>query len=572
MLLKDVADASAEVAASPARNAKVALVAALLERCAQAEAATVAAYLSGTLPQRRVGVGWRGLTDLPDPSPQASLTIAETDAALSLLTTTTGVGSATARKATLEHLLGRATAAEQDFLRGLLLGGLRQGALDGVMLAAIAMAAGVPQSSVRRAAMLAGFVGPVAQAALTGGAQALAALTLEVGRPARPMLAGSAPNVAAAFPGLTTGAPAATGTGTGTAASHPEVSADTIGDLRIVERKVDGIRLQAHKRGADVRLFTRSLEEITDRLPEVVELVRTVRADTAILDGETVALDAAGRPHPFQITGARTASRHDPDVLRVATPLTTAFFDVLNVDGIDLLDEPLTTRLERLGAIVPSGAAIERLSTRSAQKAQAFFDAQIASGHEGILVKDPTSTYAAGRRGAGWLKVKPRHTLDLVVLAVEWGSGRRRGMLSNIHLGARGTDGDFVMLGKTFKGMTDTMLTWQTARFLELETHREGHTVYVRPEVVAEIAFDGFQRSTRYPGGLTLRFARVLRYRDDKAAHDADTFAAVTRMWDDFRRSEGEAGPDEGEAGPDDGEAGPDDGEAGPDGGGGGRP
>ncbi len=504
MLLSDLVDTSARVAGTSARNGKVALIADLLRRCDPQEAAAVAAYLSGTLPQRRVGVGWRGLSDLPAPAPQPGLTIEDTDLALDRLAAAGGAGSHASRREALGDLFGRATGPEQEFLRGLILGGVRQGALDGVMLSAIAQAAQVPDGAVRRAVMLTGFVGPVAQAALSGGAGALAAITLEVGRPVRPMLAGSAPDVPSALP-------------------DP-------GRPMVVERKIDGIRIQAHKRGDEVRLFTRSLEEITERLPEVVDVVRAVAAGTAILDGETVALGPDGRPRPFQVTGSRTASSSDPDLLRATTPLTTTFFDLLHLDGADLLAEPLAERITRLAPVLPAGAGITRLTTESVSAAQAFFDAQVAAGHEGVIVKDPASPYAAGRRGAGWVKVKPRHTLDLVVLAVEWGSGRRRGTLSNIHLGARGADGGFVMLGKTFKGMTDAMLAWQTERFLDLETRRDGHTVHVRPEQVVEIAFDGIQRSSRYPGGMALRFARVLRYRDDKSAAEADTIETVARL------------------------------------------
>ncbi|MGB2936001.1 MAG: ATP-dependent DNA ligase, partial [Nostocoides sp.] len=328
--------------------------------------------------------------------------------------------------------------------------------------------------------------------------------TLEVLRPVRPMLAGSAPEVAAAM---------------------------LPGTEAIIERKIDGIRIQAHKLGAEVRLFTRSLEEITDRLPEVVELVRGLPGDRLVLDGETVAVRPDGRPEPFQITGSRTASSADPATLRATTPLATSFFDLLHIDGDDLLDRPLSERLGQLDALLPGSARMVRISTADPAVAADFFAAQVAAGHEGVLVKDPTSAYAAGRRGAGWVKVKPRHTLDLVVLAVEWGSGRRRGMLSNIHLGARDPrSGGFVMLGKTFKGMTDDMLTWQTERFQALQTGSTDYTVQVRPEQVVEIAFDGIQRSSRYPGGMALRFARVVRYREDKSPEQADTIDTVTAL------------------------------------------
>jgi len=507
MLLARLVQTSADLVATSARNAKVAFVAETLSAAEPGEVGVVASYLSNVLPQRRLGVGWRSLSTLPDSAQEATLTVAEVDAAFEQLATTGGEGSGATRRAILTELLSRATSSEQEYLRGLMLGGVRQGAQDGVMLAAIAKAAEVPLAAVQRAVMLAGFAGPVAEAALSGGQSALEAVTLEVGRPLRPMLAGSAPDVAAAM---------------------------TAGTPMLLERKIDGVRLQAHKDGDEVQLFTRSLDEITDRLPEVVELVRALPAERLVLDGETVAVRPDGRPEPFQVTGSRTASSADPATLRASTPLATSFFDLLHIDDEDLLDQPLTQRIERLDALVPPTARIERIHTGSPTTATEFFAAQVSAGHEGVIVKDPTSAYAAGRRGAGWVKVKPRHTLDLVVLAVEWGSGRRRGKLSNIHLGARDPrTGDFVMLGKTFKGMTDAMLDWQTERFQELQTSRDSYTVYVRPEQVVEIAFDGIQRSSRYPGGMALRFARVLRYRDDKSAEQADTIDTVkaVRGW-----------------------------------------
>jgi DNA ligase-1 len=318
------------------------------------------------------------------------------------------------------------------------------------------------------------------------------------------------------------------------AASAPDV-ATALQDLgsrgAVVDGKLDGIRLQAHRRDGEVRLFTRSLDEITDRLPEVVAAVLELKGETLVLDGEAIALDAAGRPRPFQETAARTMSSLDVSRLRGEVPLSTFFFDALHIDGDDLIDLPAGERFARLQAVAPESLLVPRRVTAGQEQAQAFFDELIDAGHEGVVVKDLTAPYAAGRRGAGWVKVKPRHTLDLVVLAVEWGSGRRRGLLSNIHLGARDPEtGGFVMLGKTFKVMTDAMLAWQTERFLALETGRSGHVVHVRPEQVVEIAFDGVQTSSRYPGGMALRFARVLRYRDDKSADEADTVETVRRV------------------------------------------
>jgi DNA ligase-1 len=342
----------------------------------------------------------------------------------------------------------------------------------------------------------------VAAVVLSHGLEGLSEFVLEVLRPIGPMLAASAPNVA---------------------------DATTMPGPWSVERKLDGIRIQAHKRGSDVRVFTRSLDDITDRLPEVVEVVAAIPAETLVLDGEAIALRPDGRPEPFQVTGARTASTRDPAQLRAQTPLTTYVFDVLHFDGRSLLDEALSARREVLDRLLQPENRVASVMTEDPEAAQRFFEDQIAAGHEGVVIKDLASPYAAGRRGGSWVKVKPRHTLDLVVLAVERGSGRRRGTLSNIHLGARSDDG-FVMLGKTFKGMTDEMLAWQTERFTELATEDNGWVVAVRPEQVVEIAFDGLQRSSRYPGGLALRFARVLRYRDDKPASEADTIETVRKL------------------------------------------
>ena len=516
MLLADVVAASHAASATRSRLAKTAAVADALRAAGPDDAATVAAYLSGVLPQRRIGVSWRGLSTLPEPAVEPSVTVAEVDDALTSIGAVAGSGSGAARAAAVVELFGRLTQDEQVYLRALVTGQVRQGALDGVMLAAIAAASDVPEAEVRRAVMLAGYTGPVAAAALAGGSQALAAIGLEVGRPLRPMLAASAPDVGAAWEQVATAADA------GDEGGAPGV---------FVDGKLDGIRLQAHRDGDEVRLFTRSLDDITDRLPEVVEAVLALPAERLVVDGEAIALDAAGRPRPFQETASRTMSSTGVDDLRAAVPVTPYFFDLLHVDGQDLLDRSATERFARLAELVPEQWQVPRTLAPSATDAAEFFHRLVADGHEGVVVKSPSAPYAAGRRGAGWVKVKPRHTLDLVVLAVEWGSGRREGWLSNIHLGARdpGTGG-FVMLGKTFKGMTDEILTWQTTRFLELETSRTGHVVHVRPEQVVEIAFDGIQTSSRYPGGMALRFARVLRYRDDKTAEEADTVDTVRSL------------------------------------------
>ena len=515
MLLAEVVRTHAAVAATRSRLAKRELLADALraassddgpDRDDQVE--VVAAFLSGRPRQRRTGLGWRTLGALPSPAAEPSLSPVEVDAALERIAAFAGPGSQSARADAVVELFTRATADEQDFVRRLLLGELRQGALDSVLLDAIAEAADVPLQTVRRAAMFSALSGPIARAALSGGTAALGAFRLEVGRPVRPMLASSAPDVAAAVERF----------------DAAPVAADV---------KLDGIRVQVHKAGDDVAVFTRSLDDVTLRLPEVVAIARELPVEAAVLDGEAIALDDAGRPRPFQETAARTGS-HDAEAQRGTVPLSAYFFDVLHLDGTDLIDAPAAERWAALERVVPAAALVARRVSADAGEIAEFFAETIAAGHEGLVVKDTTAPYDAGRRGAAWVKVKPRHTLDLVVLAVEWGNGRRQGWLSNIHLGARDPNGGFVMLGKTFKGMTDEMLEWQTQRFTELAvdpaTTKDSYVVPLRPEQVVEIAFDGIQRSTRYPGGMALRFARVLRYRDDKTADEADTIDTVRSM------------------------------------------
>ncbi len=424
--------------------------------------------------------------------------MAGVDAAFDGLAALAGAGSQASRATAVVTLFGAATGPEQEWLRGVVTGAVRQGALDALVQEAVAAAADVPLPVVRRAAMLAGSTTAVVGLAFEGGVPALEAVRLEVGRPVLPMLASSATTVADALV--------------------------KVGGQGAVDTKLDGIRIQVHRDGADVLVVTRSLDDITSRLPEVVAVARGLDATSFVLDGEALALDAGGRPRPFQETASRTALAAGGEVL-----VTPYFFDVLHLDGRDLLDAPGAERAAALEALVPPEHRTPRIVTDDAAAAEAFVADALAAGHEGVVVKDLSAPYAAGRRGAAWVKVKPVHTLDLVVLAVEWGSGRREGWLSNIHLGARDPErpGEFVMLGKTFKGMTDEMLTWQTERFLGLETSRSGHVVHVRPVQVVEIAFDGVQRSTRYPGGVALRFARVVRYRDDKTPDEADTLATV---------------------------------------------
>ncbi|MEO3800249.1 ATP-dependent DNA ligase [Nonomuraea sp. B1E8] len=505
MLLIDVVRVSEAVTRTSARLGKIGHLAELLGRVGPGEAEIAISYLSGELPQRQVGVGWRTLEDLPQPKLAATATLTAVDALLSTIKAVSGQGSQTARKTLVAELFAGLTSQEQQFMSRLLHGELRQGALDGVMIEAVAKASGAPASDVRRALTLRGSLPAVGAAALAGGVAALHAFRLEVGRAVSPMLAGSAPNVAAALEKA--GTPAA------------------------LEWKLDGVRVQTHRAGSEVKVFTRTLDDITPQVPELVEAVLAMPADDLVLDGEVIALRPDGRPHPFQVTASRVSSKTDVARLRERTPLSVFFFDALRVDGADLLDQPYARRQEALTRVVPRGLLTPRLIADEVTEAEQFFTDVVKAGHEGLVVKSLASPYAAGRRGAGWIKVKPRHTLDLVVLAAEWGHGRRQGKLSNLHLGARDPEGGFVMLGKTFKGMTDELLAWQTERFLELaEGPTDGWTVRVRPEVVVEIAFDGVQRSPRYPGGMALRFARVLRYRPDKRVEDADTVETVRAL------------------------------------------
>jgi len=499
MLLADVVAASQAVAATRSRKAKVEALAETLSRAGD-EAETVTAYLAGSLRQRRTGLGWRSMQALPPPAAESSLTVREVHEAFDRIAALSGAGSQQARAAATAELFGRATADEQRWLRGLVTGEVRQGALDSLVQEGLAAAGSVPLAAVRRAAMMAGSTVAVASAALSGGEEALAEFVLEVGRPVLPMLASSATSVG-------------------------EAMAKAGGGAVAIDTKLDGIRIQVHRWDDLVVVATRSLEVITDRLPEVVAVARALPASRFVLDGEVLALDDAGRPRPFQETASRAA-------MTEGVHLTPYFFDVLHLDGADLVDAPGHERLAALDRLVPEAHRVARLVTDDPAAADTFVADVLALGHEGVVVKNLDATYDAGRRGSSWVKVKPVHTLDLVVLAVEWGSGRRKGWLSNIHLGARDDSSEtgFVMLGKTFKGMTDEMLAWQTERFTELATGPADGSAYVvpvRPEQVVEIAFDGLQRSTRYPGGLALRFARVVRYRDDKTAAEADTIDTV---------------------------------------------
>jgi len=505
VLLLEIAETSDAVASTPARLAKTERLAACLRLLEPGEVAVAVAFLSGELRQRQIGVGWASLRELPEAAASPSLTVAETDAVFELVGGLAGPGSQRERRQLLAGLLGRATATEQRFLHRLLTGELRQGALDGVMAEAVARAAGVPGTEVRRALMLRGALGAVAQAALAEGVAGLRAFRLEVGRAVQPMLAQTADSVEAALGSI-----------------HPAA----------VEWKLDGVRVQVHRRDEEVWVFTRTLDDVTARVPEVVEAALTLPVGAAVLDGEVIALRVDGRPHPFQVTASRFGSKLDVAQRRGEVPLTLFLFDLLHLDGEDLLDRPGAERHAALAAVTPATLRVPRTVTADPDVAAGFLRDTLARGHEGVVVKSLAVPYEAGRRGAGWVKVKPVHTLDLVVLAAEWGHGRRKGWLSNLHLGARDPAGGFVMLGKTFKGLTDTMLTWQTDRLQELAVSQDDWVVHVRPELVVEIAFDGVQASPRYPGGLALRFARVLRYREDKRVDEADTIDTVRAIHD----------------------------------------
>ena len=502
MLLADLVACTGAVAATSARTAKIESLAGLLRGAGGHEAGVVAALVAGDPRQGRIGVGWATVATLQtDPAREPTLTVAELDSMLSEVADASGDGSTQRRLDVLEGFLARATAEEADFVRRLLVGELRQGANEGVVVEAVARAAGVAGSVVRRALMLVGDLGETAGIALTEGGHGLEAARFQVFRPVRPMLASTAEDAASAVAEL---------------------------GRCSVEWKLDGIRIQVHRRGDDVRIWTRNLNDVTDRLREVADVVRSLPVHVAALDGEVMGMADDLAPAAFQDTMGRVGTRPTGDTPAAAGPLrvTPAFFDVLHLDGRDLLDDPLEARLECLQKAA-ADHRVPGIVTDDPDEAEQVFASAVEAGHEGVMVKAADAPYAAGRRGKAWRKVKPVHHFDLVVLAVEPGSGRRRGWLSNIHLGARDPDGGFVMVGKTFKGMTDQMLQWQTRRFGELATDRKEHVVELLPEQVVEIAVDGVQRSSRYPGGVALRFARVVRYRSDKSAAEADTIAAV---------------------------------------------
>jgi DNA ligase-1 len=506
MLFADVVATSAAVTATRSRTAKVEALAGLLARCSPAELTPVVGFLTGVPRQGRIGVGWSTLVDarssaLMQPTIGGSLTVAELDNVITAVAATSGPGSAGARRRALADVFARASEDETDFVIRLLGGELHQGALAGLMADAIAKAAGVPAPTVRRATMLGGDLGETAVLAMTGGADALADVHLQLLRPIQPMLAASSPDVASAL--------------------------EETGEAS-VEWKLDGARIQLHRLGDDVRVFTRNLNDVTARLPEVVALAHTLPANAFLLDGETIGVADGERPHAFQDTMSRFGR---DDARSHEITLSAFFFDIVHLDGHDLLDAPLSERIAALESIAAE-YRIPGIRTDDADEAGAFLTGAIESGHEGVMVKAIDSRYDAGRRGGAWRKVKPVRTLDLVVLGAEWGHGRRHGWLSNLHLGARGErDGEFVMVGKTFKGMTDELLAWQTDALQKIAIgSTDSHVVMVHPEFVVEIALDGVQASPRYAGGVALRFARVRGYRPDKSPADADTIETVRAM------------------------------------------
>ncbi|MEZ4653346.1 MAG: ATP-dependent DNA ligase [Candidatus Eisenbacteria bacterium] len=515
MLLHDLAVGSQRIAETSRRLEKIDLLATLLRQAAPDEVAVVARFLSGTLTQGRIGVGPAVITTSKDvpASAEPSLTVSEVDRAFDRVANAAGKGSQGLRREILGSLFTRSTAAEQRFLANLLFGELRQGAAPGLMAEAIAKTAALDPGDVRRAIMVHGELGDIARTALTEGSPGLGRIAAELFRPLQPMLA------------------------------QPSETGDALKQLgeALLEWKLDGARIQVHKDGDDVRVYSRQLREVTEAVPEVVNAARVLPVRSLILDGEVIALRPDGSPHPFQVTMRRFGSKGDAPALRETLPLTPFFFDLLHLDGDLLLDRPQIERSTELARIVAPETLIPRLRTTAPDLADEFLRAARTAGHEGIMAKSLVAPYEAGSRGSAWLKIKPVHTLDLVVLAAEWGHGRRRGWLSNLHLGARDERrGGFVMLGKTFKGLTDAMLQWQTDQLLARELGRDWIVVHVRPELVVEIAFNDVQASPQYPGGVALRFARVKRYRSEKPAAEADTIEAVHAI---YRSATGEDPP-----------------------------
>ena len=507
-LLADLVATSQTVGATSARLAKVRELAARLRAFDADEIAIGTQYLSGSAPQGRLGIGYSALHAAGDgvAADKPTLSIRDVDRRLGEIAIMRGSGAGTLRADALRQLFSLATVSEREFLMRLMIGEIRQGALVGVMTDAIAAAAGLPAAPVRRAMMYAKNIGDVARAALLEGEAGLARFQLEILSPIAPMLAQTA--------------------------ADPEEALQELGGEAAFEWKMDGARIQVHKSDDVVRIYTRNLNDVTAAVPEIVEAVRALPSRDLILDGEAIAFDGSGRPHPFQITMRRFGRKLDVERLRGELPMRAFFFDCLRLGGRSLADLPTRERHAALISATPFSLQFPRIVTTSADDAKAFYEASLAAGHEGVMAKSLDAPYEAGSRGAGWLKIKRAHTLDLVVIAAEWGHGRRTGKLSNLHLGALDpVTGEYVMLGKTFKGLTDAMLEWQTKELLAREIRRDRYTVYVRPELVAEIAFSDIQASPRYPGGLALRLARVKRYRDDKRVDEADTMASVRKVF-----------------------------------------
>jgi len=505
MRLAEVVETSRRIAETSKRLEKTGLLAELLRRLRPEEIEIVVAYLSGSMRQGRIGAGYRTIQEAQGPpAPEASLDVLDLDRTFEAIANTEGPGSEARRVALLRECLARATPPEQQFIAGLIHGELRQGALEGIMLDAVAKAAEIPLDRVRHAAMVAGDIAAVARTLLEKGEAGLVEYDVKLFRPVQPMLAQSAEDVE-----------------------------EALGDLgeAALEFKLDGARVQVHKSGDDVMVFSRALNDVTAAVPEVVEAVRALPARDLILDGEVLSLKLDGRPQPFQTTMRRFGRKLDLERMRAELPISPFWFDLIYLNGGHLLNEPQSRRFATLAGLAPASFVIPHALTGDPVKARDFLESALERGHEGIMAKSPASAYATGARGRNWLKVKHVHTLDLVILAAEWGSGRRRGWLSNLHLGARDVEkGGFAMLGKTFKGLTDEMLAWQTQEFLKIEIGRDGHTVYVEPKLVAEIAFNEIQISTRYASGLALRFARVKRYRTDKTAAESDTYQSVRKL------------------------------------------
>jgi DNA ligase-1 len=505
MVLDRIVTASRAISSTSKRLEKTDVLASLLRELHPDEIQVAVAYLSGSTRQGRIGIGYAMVRDAaPPPAETPTLELLDVDRTLDAIAAVKGSGSAHQRRHLLNSLYARATDNEQQFLTALLMGELRQGALEGIMLDGLAKASGIPAERIRRAVMMAGDIAEVARAVLVQGEAGLEPYTIQLFRPVQPMLAQTAEDVSSALADL------------GEAA---------------LEYKFDGARVQVHKSGGDVVVYSRSLNDVTAAIPEVVEAVRTLPARDLILDGEVLSLDAAGRPRPFQITMRRFGRRLEVERMREELPVQPFWFDLLYLDGGSLIDEQQASRFAALKRLSPPDGIVPHLFTGDPVRAGEFLRQALEAGHEGIMAKATASPYAAGARGQSWLKLKQARTLDLVILAAEWGSGRRKGWLSNLHLGARDTEkGGYAMLGKTFKGLTDEMLSWQTQEFLKIEIARDAYTVYLEPKLVAEIAFNEIQVSPRYPSGLALRFARVKRYRPDKSANDADTFETVKRL------------------------------------------